>query len=249
MRVYMPRFHVGELGGNLSQMERDVAEAAEGDSDMVVFPELFLTGYRGENDLERIRHALAATSALYPGMVCVFGSLSEESRNRLIVYFQGDELVRYDKVHLFLPNNEQEFWEPGNKYIAYTDGDWRVGLATCNDVRFPEQVRALRLEHSINMMVYPALWPWARDHVWATLLRARAIENGIFVIGCCISSIDNGQERFDGAGNHVFDPLGNELYPAGRVYELDPAILQQVLVDTRSQYRDIKTVELDPQAG
>jgi hypothetical protein len=59
-----------------------------------------------------------------------------------------------------------------------------------------------------------------------------------------VAGVDNGAERFDGAGNHVFDPLGRELDGQGCVYELDPARFGEVLVDTRAQYREVGEVEL-----
>jgi len=123
-------------------------------------------------------------------------------------------------------------------------GAWRIGLCTCNDVRFSEQARALKLKHDVNLLVYPALWPWERDHVWAALLRARAIENGCFTAGCSVAGVENGRESFDGAGNHVFDPLGEELRPQGRVYRLDTSVFERVTVDTRDQYREVTEIQL-----
>jgi predicted amidohydrolase len=111
-------------------------------------------------------------------------------------------------------------------------------------VRFPEQARALKLKYDIQLMLYSALWPWQRDHVWQTLLKARAIENGMFTLGCCLSGIDNGVERLDGAGNYAYDPLGASIYPDGCLYKLDLARLDDVLVDTRALYSDVTRVEL-----
>jgi omega-amidase len=244
MRVYLPRFFVRGLAANLNQLELDLEQAAGLGCQMAVFPEQFLTGYHGEDDLPRIKQALGAASARHAGMLIVFGTITEEGRNRQYAYLGGAVRAYYDKVHLFLPTGEGELWEPGARYVAYTHGEWRIGMCTCNDLRFPEQPRALKLAHDINLLVYPALWPWHRDGTFAALLRARAIENGAFCIGCCVAGVDNGAERFDGAGNHVFDPLGRELDGQGRVYELDPARFAEVLVDTRAQYREIESVEL-----
>ena len=60
------------------------------------------------------------------------------------------------------------------------------------------------------LLIAPAWWPWRRDWVWSTLLRARAIENGVWVVGCCIAGSVFEAEDFAGAGNHVFDPLAAE---------------------------------------
>ena len=84
----------------------------------------------------------------------------------------------------------------------------RVGLMNCNDVRFPEQARALKPRGAVaTMLVVPGWWPWRRDHIWSTLLQARAAENELWVLGCSIAWIRVARAReFAGAGNHVFDP-------------------------------------------
>lgn len=243
MRLYIPRFYMLDLAHNLAAMEHDADDAARLGCDCVVFPEQFLTGYHGEGEPAQLREEFERTSTRHAGILFFFGTISEDGVNRLCVYQGGAELAHYDKVHLFLPNDEHKFWKPGQRYVAFNHGPWRIGLATCNDVRFPEQTRALKLKCSVNLIVIPALWPWQRDHIWSTLLRARAIENGCFVIGCCVTGIDNGHERFDGAGNHVFDPLGEMLHGQGRVYELDHARLGDVLVDTCTQHLEINRVE------
>ncbi|MCH7472970.1 hypothetical protein IIA79_08475 [bacterium] len=264
MNLYMPRFYVRDLAGNLERMEADVAEADKQGCFAILFPEMFLTGYQGENDPQLIRTAFAEASQAHPELLCLFGAISEAARaepgaesllrNRLWAYRAGKPIAHYDKVHLFIPNGEHEMWEPGERYVAMSHGSWRVGLMTCNDVRFPEQARALKLEHDVNLLACPALWPRERDHIWAALLRARAIENAVFVAGCCVAGVDNGVENFDGAGNYVFDPLGEQVCASerarkpllsGGVYELDLSRLDDVLVDTRMQYREISRVELD----
>jgi predicted amidohydrolase len=243
MLLYMPRFFVQGPDANLAALRRDCNDAAEAGADIVMFPEMFLTGYRGANDPAVFRTAFAEISAASPETLYVFGAISEDGHNRLPVYRGGAELLHYDKVHLFEPNGEHELWEPGSRYAAVAHGGINIGLATCNDVRFPEQARALKLKHDVRLLLYPALWPWQRDHVWAGLLRARAMENAVFCAGCCIAGIDNGAELFDGAGNHLFDPLGEPIQPRGRVYRLDLARLDDVLVDTRAQYREISEID------
>jgi omega-amidase len=244
MRLYLPRFYVRDLASNLAALERDVDEAAGHGADAIMFPEVFLTGYTGSADPQQVHAKFVALSARHPQLLCIFGSVSEEKRNRSSVYLGGVRSAHYDKVHMFLPNGEAEMWDSGTCYTALTHGDWRIGLAICNDLRFPEQARALKLAHDVNLLVYPSLWPWQRDHVFSALLRARAIENGCFAVGCCVAGVDNDLELFDGAGNYVWDPLGNPVYPDGRIYECDAEALQKVNVDTRAQYVDIADVNL-----
>jgi predicted amidohydrolase len=244
MRLYLPRFYVRDLQSNLAALERDVEDAAARGADAIVFPEVFLTGYTGVAEPQAVHAKFAELSARHPRLLCVFGSVSEERRNRTSVYLGGNRTAYYDKVHMFLPNGEAQMWDSGTCYTAFQHGDWRVGLLICNDLRFPEQARALKLAHDVNLLIYPALWPWQRDHTWQALLRARAIENGCFAVGCCVAGVDNGGELFDGAGNYVFDPLGNAVHPHVRMYELDAKMLERLTVDTRAQWVDITDVNL-----
>ncbi|MCB1185528.1 hypothetical protein KDL29_00030 [bacterium] len=244
MRIYMSHWHVGHTDVNLRNTAQQVRRAMEHKCDMVVFPELFLTGYRGDNPVEELRSGLAQVSRSFPSVCCCFGSISEDGFNRQLVMQGGEEIARYDKVHLFRPNQEHTMWRPGDSYASFQMLNLRVGMAICNDIRFPDQAHSLRLSHGIGLLVVPALWPARRDHIWSALLRARAIENNMFVAGCCISSIDNGVEQFDGAANHVFDPNGNELYDNERVYNLDLLQLESPLVDTRSQHREVTELKL-----
>jgi len=82
------------------------------------------------------------------------------------------------------------------------------------------------------LLVVSAWWPWRRDHIWKTLLQARAIENGVFTAGCCIAASESPEEVFAGAGNHVFDPLGESVRTSDdHIYELNRQRLGEVLVD------------------
>ncbi len=113
-------------------------------------------------------------------------------------------------------------WDRGQSYIAFEWRDLRVGLMNCNDVRFPEQARALKLEGRCDVLVVPGWWPWRRDHIWSTLLQARAAENELWVLGCSIAGSVWPGEEFAGAGNHVFDPAGEPVRTADdRTYLLD----------------------------
>ena len=116
---------------------------------------------------------------------------------------------------------------------------------TCNDVRFPEQARALTLKAGCDLLVLPAWWPWRRDEAWRTLLRARAIENGVWVIGCCLAASEHEGERFAGAGNYVFDPHGEPVRTADdRTYMLDFSAVRPLIVDPRESWRDVTDVTL-----
>jgi len=244
VRLYLSRWLCLDVDANLARCVDEARRAVSGGAEMVVFPELFLTGYTRQLDLRRAREAFAGVSGGTPGVPFVFGSVSEEGRNRMTVWLGGAEVARYDKLHLFRPNREHELWERGDRCVAFRWRDLTVGLLNCNDLRFPEQARALRLEARCQLLLVPAWWPWRRDHVWRTLLRARAIENGVWVAGCAISgSVD--PEEFAGAGNHVFDPSGEAVRTRDdRFYDLDTDSPPPLIVDPFDEAVPIERVEV-----
>lgn len=245
MKVYLSRWVCQDVASNLRRFEAEVQRAVTAEAEIVVFPELFLTGYSRSIDVGEVRRLFSRVSAEAASTLFVFGSISEGRRNRVTVWTEGEQLAGYDKVHLFRPNGELEIWDPGDRYVAFTWRDLTVGLMNCNDVRFPEQARALALEARCDLLVVPAWWPWRRDWVWRTLLRARAIENGLWVLGCCIAGSVCEGEDFAGAGNHVFDPLGEPVRTRDDVlYELDLERPSKLVVDPRREAVEVSGVEV-----
>ncbi len=245
MRAYLSRWTCLDFESNLRRAAGEAGDAARAGADLVVFPEAFLHGYAGHVEPARVREVFAGVSRAAPSVTFVFGSFTEARRNRMTIWRGGRETASYDKVHLFEPNDEAALWDEGDRYVAVKAGGWILGLATCNDVRFPEQARALRLEARCDALIAVAWWPWRRDHLWRTLLRARAIENGVWVLGCCVAACENPGERFAGAGNYVFDPHG-EAVPTtdDRTYLLDPGRAEGLLVDPLTTHRVIGKVEV-----
>lgn len=243
MKLHLSRFLCLDPASNLDRMEAEGREAARQEADLVVFPESFLHGYTRQVDPRDARRRFAALSREHPATAFLFGSFSEDGRNRMTVWKDGQERARYDKVHLFQPNGEAQLWTPGDCYVAVEVQGWRIGLLNCNDVRFPEQARALRLEARVDLLLAVAWWPWRRDHIWEALLRARAIENAVFCAGCCIAASEVPGERFAGAGNHVFDPLGDPVPTTDdHTYLLQRSLLGCAVVDPLATYVDIQRV-------
>lgn len=243
MRAYLSRFVCGRVEENLQRLEDEAARAAACGARLAMFPELFLTGYRQLLPPVVAREKFAQLSRSHPEQVFVFGTISEEGYNRLTVWQAGRELAFYDKVHLFRPNREHELWREGDRYVAVRFPWATAGLLTCNDVRFPEQARALVLEGGASVLLVVAWWPWRRDHIWRTLLQARAIENASWVLGCCIAASTNPDEPFAGAGNYAFDPLGNPIPTSDDVtYDLALDTPPPVLVDPRHTAKHVTEV-------
>lgn len=245
MKAYLSRSLCLDVETNFHQAEAEAARAGSSGADLCVFPESFLHGYRRTVDPADVRRRFASISSAHPGTVFVFGSFTEARRNRMTVWQAGEERARYDKVHLFGPNGEFDLWDPGDRYVAVRLKGWTLGLVNCNDVRFPEQARALRMQAQCDGLIAVAWWPWRRDHIWEAMLRARAIENGIFTVGCCIAGSQHPDEDFAGAGNHVFDPLGDPVPTRDdHTYLLDRSRFEAVLIDPLKTFVDIRTVDV-----
>jgi len=244
MKIYLSRWVSLDVESNLRRVGEEAEVAVAQGAELVVFPESFLHGYKRSVEPAQVRARFAEISLAHPSTAFVFGSFSEEGKNRMTVWVAGKEAGRYDKVHLFQPNGEFDIWTPGDRYAAFTWKDRTWGMVNCNDIRFPEQTRALKLQARCDAFIVVGWWPWRRDHIWRTLLRARAIENATWAFGCCVSASEYPEEPFAGAGNHVFDPLGNAVYPMDdTVYDINFDLKEGIIVDPLKYFVDINTVE------
>jgi predicted amidohydrolase len=124
--------------------------------------------------------------------------------NTSLAFYRGRLIHRYDKIHLFKPAAEHQYFHRGNSIRAFTVGHGalrlKAGVVICYDLRFPELIRNLALQE-MKLLIVPARWPRSRDDAWYALLKARAIENQIFVVGC--NAIGK-----EGGYSYAFDPLG-----------------------------------------
>lgn len=232
MKIFLSRFLTTQIDENFERVFQDAKEANRNNCSIVVFPELFLTGYKGFVDAKIARKKFYEISIKYPKIVFVFGTISEEKKNRATVWSNGKEILFYDKVHLFKPNNEHKIWKKGDSYKAVKTKYCNLGVIVCNDLRFPESARTLRLKEKIDLLVVLAFWPLRRNEIWRDLLRSRAIENAIYTAGCCISHLETKDEKFFGALNYVFDPLGNLVETKDdRAFKIDIPFGKKILVD------------------
>ncbi|MEE4270635.1 MAG: nitrilase-related carbon-nitrogen hydrolase [Thermoanaerobaculales bacterium] len=245
MKVFLSRWVCQDVDANLLRFEDEVDRAVGAGAEIVVFPELFLTGYTRKLDVADVRERFARLSAAAPDTCFVYGSISEKRRNRVTVWSAGEQIAHYDKIHLFRPNGEFDFWDQGDRYVAVRWNGLTIGLMNCNDMRFPEQARALVLEAGADLIITPAWWPWRRDWVWSNLLRARAIENAVWTLGCCIANSVFPGEDFAGAGNHVFSPLGEAVRTADdTLYDIAVENPPQLIVDPREEAVEISKLQV-----
>ena len=190
-----------DKAANLAKAERLVARAAATGADVVVLPEK----WNAIGDDETLRAAaesleggesVAAMAewARRHGITLVGGSITERREGReklantsLVFDPDGEIVATYRKIHLFDVEvgghvyRESDAEEPGEEPAVAPLEGWPVGLSVCYDVRFPELYRILALQGALLVTV-PAHFTLhtGKDH-WEVLLRARAIENQLYV--------------------------------------------------------------------
>lgn len=225
LKIALGQFDVilGDSAANLETVARLAAAAAAERADILVLPELWSTGY----DLERAdRHASGVGSGIFRSTaelaaqygIHLLGSclsqIGESCIGNTAVLFDGKgvSLGAYSKTHLFGLMEEEKYLTAGNQ-LALLDTRWgKVGLAVCYDLRFPELFRAYTLGGA-KIVFLPSEWPHPRLAHWQTLLRARAIENQIFMVACNRVGSSRG---FDFFGHScVVDPWGETVVEGG----------------------------------
>lgn len=229
----------GNPQANLMQVRRLAAEAARRGSDVLVLPELWSTGYDLSNAARyaaRIDEGTFAETAVLArecGIHIVGSCLSlmGEGRfgNTAVLHDpSGNPLGVYSKVHLFGLMDEDKYLVGGNGRTLIETSWGKTGLAICYDLRFPELFRAFALDGA-KIIFLPAEWPYPRLAHWRTLLRARAIENQMYMIACNrVGTVD--QTTFLGHSS-IIDPWGDIVIEAGDTEMLLTATIDLENVD------------------
>ena len=230
--------HLGEPEKNFVRVRAWTAEAARRGSALALFPELWPTGY----DLENWpRHASPLGEGMFARLsglaaehrIAIGGSVLEARDGRAYNSFalfdaSGQLAAAYRKAHLFRLMDEEKWLAPGDR-LELVETEWGMtGLGICYDLRFPELFRKYALGGA-RLMLLPAEWPSRRADHWRTLLRARAIENQMFVAGCNRVGESKG-EHFGGA-SAIIDPWGEAVVEGGATEGLLTAEIDLDLVD------------------
>ncbi|MBV9092595.1 MAG: carbon-nitrogen hydrolase family protein [Streptosporangiaceae bacterium] len=195
MRVALCQIQVSSRQeANLARVRSALAVAADHGADLAVFPEG--TQVRFGSDLRAAAEPLdgpfcagLAAAAKHAGVALVAGVFEPAPDGRVYntaVAFDcaGELAARYRKLHLFdaFGQRESEQVAPGSAPVICTLAGVRTGLEICYDLRFGELSRALSVAGA-SLLVLPAAWaagPLKEEH-WVTLVRARAIENTVWV--------------------------------------------------------------------
>lgn len=208
---------------NEEQVTQKVEEIVKKEQpDVVVLPEMWNVSFFPKNTQEvadeegkRTKALLSALAEQYKINI-VGGSVATKKEEKLFntsyIFDRKGQLVHeYNKVHLFSPSGEHEKFTPGNQLGIFELDGVKAGVATCYDLRFVEWIRKMALE-DIAILFVPAAWPHPRVFPWQTLLRARAIENQLFVVG--VNSVGETDDLSFCGHSMILNPLGETLVEA-----------------------------------
>jgi nitrilase len=240
---------------NLESARTLIEQAAREGAELAVLPEYFcLMGQRDgdklavrERDSGGTIQQFLAKAARECGLWLVGGTLpmvatdDAHVRNTSLVFSPaGEQVARYDKIHLFAFDNGKERYdearviEPGREPVALglrdrSGHDWRIGLSVCYDLRFPELYRALHAD----VLLVPSAFTYGTGQAhWELLLRARAVENLAYVIAPAQGGMhENGRRTW--GHSMIVDPWGEVLArraegPGAVFADLDRARLANV---------------------
>lgn len=243
---------------NLGKIQGFVAEAASAGAGFVLTPEVsncLSTSRRHQNDVLKVESEDATLAALRAqaaelNIWLLIGSLGLKTQdadgrfaNRSILIAPDGEIqARYDKIHMFdvqvTPEEtyrESDGYRPGDRAVVADTPFGKIGLSICYDIRFPYLYRALA-QAGARILTVPAAFSYVTGGAhWHSLLRARAIENGCYVLAPAQTGVHqsgNGKPRKTYGHSLVVSPWGEVLLDAGTetgvfVFDMDDSAVDE----------------------
>jgi predicted amidohydrolase len=232
---------------NIRKIEEVAAKAKQQGADLVIFPELFLTGYVVRDQLYELAETIPGSStqrieqiAKDKNIHIIFGmpELSEKTRATIFntsVFIGPEGLIgKYRKM--YLPTHsvfeEKRHFRPGYQTAAFETAIGRIGLCICYDIFFPEVTRLIRL-HGAQLIVCISASPAVRRSYFEILTAARALENTAFLAYVNLVGVEDGLQFW--GGSRLVGPTGDVISKAK--YDEEDFVMCEV------NYSDIRPAE------
>lgn len=195
LKVYLVQFDSakGNKTENLAHAKKMIFDAKPNAGSIVLLPEMFATGYvpADLNDaaedfsLNSTGETARMLSEVATATDCtIMGAgitrASNGFYNHVSIYkpHEAQEFCGYNKMNLFFP--EKESFKAGGEINLFKLNNWTIASFICYDLRFPEVFREAT-KKGANLITIQAAWPAKRRAHWETLLKARAIENQVYI--------------------------------------------------------------------
>jgi predicted amidohydrolase len=233
---------------NIKLMEKNIQEASQKDADLIVFPELALTGYLCRDLVYELAEPIPQGQSIKritkiakrENVHIAFGMLEHSEKVSAVIYntavLVGPSGVigKYRKMHLPTHSifEEKRYFRPGYETPVFKTSLGKIGMIICYDVYFPELTRILKLKGA-QLIVCISASPSTRRGFFEALTVARAIENTIFLSFTNLVGIEDGLQFW--GGSRLVAPSGNVIMQAK--YD------EEDLVVAKINYADMKRVE------
>ncbi|WP_345980667.1 nitrilase-related carbon-nitrogen hydrolase [Sulfurimonas sp. HSL3-2] len=217
---------------NLTLCEEYIRKASNEKVDLIVFPEMTLTGFSNNINLTAEHKEDSTTIKLFSelsekySLAIVFGVVIQDGKKALnksiLIDTSGKVGGEYSKVHPFSFAGEDKYFNSGHQLCIVNFNHMKIGLSICYDLRFPELYSALA--EKSDLVVNIANWPAKRIDHWNTLLKARAIENQVYMAGVNRVGKDaNGLEYIESSSlfNANGELLEHKQIDNMKIYEVD----------------------------
>jgi predicted amidohydrolase len=238
-----------DRAANFERLAPQIARAVDAGAELVVLTETFSTGFSmtpgiGEPEGGPSAQFLmqqAAEHGVWVGGTCPEVAAQDDGADGGLPYnsfvLAGPEgtVHRYRKLHPFTHAGEHERFRAGEKPVTVTVGGLRITPFICYDLRFGNVFWQAAPETDVYLV--PANWPSPRREHWQTLLRARAIENQAYVVGCNrVGMAGDGTPHV--GDSRIVSPMGELLATASHVETIVLADVDAAVVaDTRDRFR------------
>ncbi len=230
----------GNPAANWQTVQQMTAEAARQGGDIVVFPELWNAGYVLP---EAEQHASLLGEGLFADLadlaaehnIHIVGSTFEQCANGVantasFITPKDGLQASYQKIHLF-PLMDEHLWLQGGNKPTQIETNWgEAALAICYDLRFPELFRRYAV-NGAKIAFLPSEWPHPRLAHFQTLVRARAIENQMFMVAVNRVGIDEDSQTHFCGHSMIIDPWGETVLELGENEGVYTAEIDLDLVD------------------
>ncbi len=233
----------GDKQLNLEKAYRLIFEAAkEGGAKLIVVPELFNTGYRVEESDVTLAETIPGETTNWmvevskEFNVTLVGCILEKDKTKGLIFdtcvvtSPNGIVGTYRKTHLW--DQENTRFTKGESLPVF-ELEWgNLGMQICYEVGFPEAARVLALKGA-DIIVYPSAFGKARLYAWDLATRARALENGCYVVAANRSGTEK-SETFFGGHSRITSPQGEVLVQAT---EEDEVIITDIDLDEVGKQR------------
>jgi len=237
----------GDKAENVRKIEDNVTKAKKQGAELVIFPELSLTGYTVRDQIYELAETIPGSStnvleklARKTETHIVFGmpELSEKTQatihNTAVLIGPDGFIGRYRKM--YLPTHsvfeEKRYFRPGYQTPVFETEFGKIGLIICYDVFFPEVSRLTRLKGA-QLIICISASPAVRRTFFEILTAARAIENTVFLAYVNLTGVEDGLQFW--GGSRLVGPNGKVLVKAK--YNEEDLVMGEV------NYADIRPIE------